>query len=54
LSERQLERLDCGATGFFGKPFDLLGAGGFMRSHVGPRAPCRRLWHAERPTSYAL
>lgn len=53
LTERQLERLDCGAVAFFPKPFDLRGAAAFMRKHLTCMG-VRRLWHAEQPTSYAL
>lgn len=53
LTERQLERLDCGAVAFLPKPFDLRGVGSFVREHlVCPSV--RRLWHAEQPSSYAL
>lgn len=54
LTERQLERLDCGAVAFFPKPFDLRGAASFMRRHLGCLGTCRRLWHAQQPASYAL
>jgi DNA-binding response OmpR family regulator len=54
LSERQLERLDCGAVGFLRKPFDLRGAPSFVRTHLHSHSHFRRLWHAEQPTSYAL
>jgi DNA-binding response OmpR family regulator len=54
FTERQLERLDCGAVAFLPKPFDLRRAAAFMRSHLTPLAYLRRLWHAEQPTSYAL
>lgn len=54
LTERQLERLDCGAVAFFRKPFDLHGAAAFMRRHLTCASHFRRLWHAEQPASYAL
>lgn len=55
LTERQLERLDCGAVAFFRKPFDLRSAAPNMRAHLAtPVAHSRRLWHAEWPSSYAL
>ena len=54
LTERQLERLDCGAVGFFRKPFDLSRAGAFMRAHLTSLCHQRRLWHAEQPASYSL
>ena len=54
LTERQLERLDCGAVAFFRKPFDLGGAAAFMRRHLICASHIRRLWHAEQPASYAL
>jgi DNA-binding response OmpR family regulator len=54
FTQRQLERLDCGAVGFFPKPFDLRRAAAFVRGHLTSLAYPRRLWHAEQPTSYAL
>lgn len=54
LTERQLERLDCGAVAFFRKPFDLQGAAAFMCRHLTCASHFRRLWHAEQPASYAL
>jgi DNA-binding response OmpR family regulator len=54
FTERQLERLDCGAVAFFRKPFDLRSAASFARAHLSSLSHSRRLWHAERPTSYAL
>lgn len=59
LSERQLERTDCGALAFLPKPFDL----GRAASNVRRCMDCaceqvRRLWHAQgaaaEPSSYAL
>lgn len=54
LTQRQLERLDCGAGAFFPKPFDLRGAASFMRNHLTSWTSARRLWHAEQVASYAL
>jgi DNA-binding response OmpR family regulator len=54
FTERQLERLDCGAVAFFPKPFDLRCAAPFFRRHLQTLSHLRRLWHAEQPTSYSL
>ena len=54
FTERQLERLDCGAVAFLRKPFDLRSAASFMRANLVSLSHLRRLWHAEQPTGYAL
>lgn len=47
LSERQLERADCGVSGFIPKPFDVGEVVGFLRQKVSGPPSSRRLWHAE-------
>lgn len=46
LTERQLERADCGATAFLPRPFDVSALGAFVREHLDAPPPSRRLWHA--------
>lgn len=48
LSERQLERADCGVSGFIPKPYDLTEVVAFLRSKVGAPPSSRRLWPADR------
>lgn len=50
LSERQLERADCGVSGFIPKPYDVAEVVSFIRQKVSGPPSSRRLWHAE-PTS---
>ncbi len=47
LSERQLERVDCGVSGFIPKPYDVGEVVSFIRSKVAGPPSSRRLWHAE-------
>ena len=47
LSERQLERADCGVSGFIPKPYDIQEVVGFIRQKVSGPPSSRRLWHAE-------
>jgi DNA-binding response OmpR family regulator len=47
LSERQLERADCGVSGFIPKPYDLHEVVAFVRSKVAAPPSSRRLWAAE-------
>lgn len=47
LSERQLERADCGVSGFIPKPYDIGEVVGFLRQKVSGPPSSRRLWHAE-------
>jgi DNA-binding response OmpR family regulator len=50
LSERQLERADCGVSGFIPKPYDLREVVDFVRSKVSGPPSSRRLWCAEPPS----
>jgi DNA-binding NtrC family response regulator len=47
LSERQLERADCGVSGFIPKPYDVVEVVSFIRRKVTGPPSSRRLWHAE-------
>lgn len=47
LSERQLERADCGVSGFIPKPYDVAEVVSFIRTKVSGPPSSRRLWHAE-------
>ncbi len=47
LSERQLERADCGVSGFIPKPYDVVEVVSFVRAKVAGPPSSRRLWHAE-------
>jgi DNA-binding response OmpR family regulator len=47
LSERQLERADCGVSGFIPKPYDVVEVVSFIRAKVSGPPSSRRLWHAE-------
>jgi DNA-binding NarL/FixJ family response regulator len=47
LSERQLERADCGVSGFIPKPYDVGEVVEFVRSKAASPPSSRRLWHAE-------
>ncbi|HVH46867.1 MAG TPA: response regulator [Labilithrix sp.] len=47
LSERQLERADCGVSGFIPKPYDLREVVEFVRTKVSAPPSSRRLWCAE-------
>jgi DNA-binding response OmpR family regulator len=47
LSERQLERADCGVSGFIPKPYDLREVVEFVRAKVSGPPSSRRLWCAE-------
>lgn len=58
LTQRQLERIDCGAVAFLAKPFALEHAPAVVRSCLAcGRQQVRRLWHAQgaapAPSSYA-
>ena len=46
LSERQLERADCGVSGFIPKPYDVGEVVSFVRAKVSGPPSSRRLWHA--------
>jgi DNA-binding response OmpR family regulator len=47
LSERQLERADCGVSGFIPKPYDIAEVVEFIRAKASAPPSSRRLWHAE-------
>jgi DNA-binding response OmpR family regulator len=47
LSERQLERADCGVSGFIPKPYDLREVVDFVRAKVSSPPSSRRFWCAE-------
>jgi DNA-binding response OmpR family regulator len=47
LSERQLERADCGVSGFIPKPYDLREVVEFVLAKVSAPPSSRRLWCAE-------
>jgi DNA-binding NarL/FixJ family response regulator len=47
LSERQLERADCGVSGFIPKPYDIAEVVAFIRAKASSPPSSRRLWHAE-------
>ena len=52
LSERQLERADCGAVGFVPKPLDLSELAQFLRARLRPpfaRLPAKRTASGSRP-----
>lgn len=50
LSERQLERADCGVSGFIPKPYDLREVVDFVRAKVFSPPSSRRPWCAESPS----
>lgn len=47
LSERQLERADCGVSGFIPKPYDVAEVVAFVRQKTSSPPSSRRLWNAE-------
>jgi DNA-binding response OmpR family regulator len=47
LSERQLERADCGVSGFIPKPYDLREVVEFIRAKVSGPPSSRRVWTPE-------
>lgn len=47
LSERQLERADCGVSGFIPKPYDVAEVVAFVRTKVTSPPSSRRLWSSE-------
>jgi DNA-binding response OmpR family regulator len=53
LSERQLERADCGVSGFIPKPYDLREVVEFVRNKVSAPPSSRRLWCAEHGSGIA-
>lgn len=61
LSERQLERADCGVSGFIPKPYDLAEVVDFVRMKSSAPPSSRRVWAAEpasgvesRPSGFDL
>jgi DNA-binding response OmpR family regulator len=50
LSERQLERADCGVSGFIPKPYDLNEVLDFIRAKVNAPPSSRRIQLAEQTT----
>jgi DNA-binding response OmpR family regulator len=54
LSERQLERADCGVSGFIPKPYDLAEVVEFVRNKVSAPPSSRRLWCAEPPSGVSV
>jgi DNA-binding response OmpR family regulator len=51
LSERQLERADCGVSGFIPKPYEVDEVVAFIVAKVSGPPSSRRVWHAEPPSS---
>ena len=47
LSQRQLERADCGVSGFIPKPYDIVEVVSFIRAKAAGPPSSRRRWHAE-------
>ncbi|MBX3226904.1 MAG: response regulator [Labilithrix sp.] len=54
LSERQLERADCGVSGFIPKPYDLREVVEFVRNKLAGPPSSRRLWCAEPPSGVSV
>lgn len=50
LSERQLERADCGVSGFIPKPYDLAEVVEFIRGKLSGPPSSRRVWRVETPS----
>jgi len=53
LSERQLERADCGVSGFIPKPYEVAEVVAFIVAKVSGPPSSRRVWHAEPPSGVA-
>ena len=47
LSERQLERADCGVSGFIPKPYDVGEVVGFIGTKLSGPPSSRRVWRVE-------
>lgn len=47
LSERQLERADCGVSGFIPKPYDVAKVVDFIRAKASGPPSSRRMWTTE-------
>ncbi len=53
LSERQLERADCGISGFLAKPYDIAEVVRLLRANVADcPASSRRLWHPDMRSTF--
>ena len=50
LSERQLERADCGVSGFIPKPYDVAEVVDFIRTKLSGPPSSRRVWRTEAVT----
>lgn len=50
LSERQLERADCGVSGFIPKPYDLREVIDFVQTKLSGPPSSRRVWLGEPPS----
>jgi DNA-binding response OmpR family regulator len=50
LSERQLERADCGVSGFIPKPYDLAEVIEFINTKLSAPPSSRRVWLGEPPS----
>ena len=48
LSERQLERADCGVSGFIPKPYDIAEVVDFIRNKLSGPPSSRRAWPEDR------
>ena len=53
LSQRQLERADCGVSGFIPKPYDVAEVVAFIQQKASSPPSSRRLWHAEPASGFA-
>lgn len=53
LSERQLERADCGVSGFIPKPYDVAEVVEFIRNKLSGPPSSRRMWRVENASGIA-
>lgn len=51
LSERQLERADCGVSGFIPKPYDVVEVVEFIRNKLSGPPSSRRMWRTAEQAS---
>jgi DNA-binding response OmpR family regulator len=51
LSERQLERADCGVSGFIPKPYDVAEVVEFIRNKLSGPPSSRRMWRTAEQAS---